>query len=278
MNEKGFGQRTFLDLVSLNYNSNHVYPVFDCAHNQDNSCRNVERTTGNIKLMTPDGSLPKFEGYQGNHKVCTACRFFGSKDRTGNHRFKASYWRESVTQAVLTKSEFMNRVKSFFKYSRGEGVLLTYPANKATMADISRGIQVLKDNTGFVADVIVLDYADIVKPGHNRRNKIEEINETWMDMKGMAEEEHCAFISCTQGNRESGESENTKANQVSGYIGKNDHVDGQFALSQNEAEKRWGVIRASTSLHRWQQFDESRQVFVLQNLELSQVLLDSAWV
>jgi replicative DNA helicase len=157
-------------------------------------------------------------------------------------------------------------------------ILKPYPANSASITDITRDLDMLEEISGFVPDVLILDYADIIGPEDKRADKLEQINQTWMAMKGLAEEKHCAVITATQGNRASGDTKDVKSNQVAGFIAKNDHVDAMYAISQQIVEKRMGIIRVSNPLHRWQECDEEKQVYVLQNLELSQVLLDSEWV
>jgi hypothetical protein len=91
----------------------------------------------------------------------------------------------------------------------------------------------------------------------------------------MSETRHCCVFTATQANRAAGEAKNVKANMVGWNIQKNDHVDAQFSLSRTPFEKRMGRLRVTNTLHRWQDFDEDKSVTVLQNLELSQVLLDS---
>jgi hypothetical protein len=160
----------------------------------------------------------------------------------------------------------------------GTLMLKSYPMTTTNLTDIKNDINALEQIESFVPDVICIDYADILGPEDSHAGDMSNINKTWQLLKNLAETKYCLVVTATQGNKASGETKNVQANQVSWDVRKNDHVDAQFALSQDPNEKRAGVLRLSNTLHRWQQFDPDRQVYVLQNLALSQVLLDSEYV
>jgi hypothetical protein len=269
MNKLGIGKRILQGIVGEGPKREYTYTVFDCVSNQDGSCNRSERKN-QITLMR-DGAIPLFE-VSNPYKPCIACR------GTRNGSYRCAYWREVLKRPVSSENRFLKHVNGFFKMHGENFVLKPYPANSASITDITRDLDMLEEISGFVPDVLILDYADIIGPEDKRADKLEQINQTWMAMKGLAEEKHCAVITATQGNRASGDTKDVKSNQVAGFIAKNDHVDAMYAISQQIVEKRMGIIRVSNPLHRWQECDEEKQVYVLQNLELSQVLLDSEWV
>lgn len=263
MPEEGEGARVLQALTAMSKESTHVYPVFDCLYNQDGTCRRPERT--NTFTLIVDGKIPEYAPSV-PYKVCTACR--------NTRFFKPAYWWGSMETPLITEKKFVKSVKGFQKMF-GNFMMKVYPMSGANVKQIEADLQMLKFANGFVPDIVIIDYADILAPEDGSENKMEAINETWKCMKRLAARENILVLTATQGNRQSGKSKSTESDQVSWNIAKNDHVDAQYALSQTIEEKKIGVMRVSNTLHRWQEFDPSKHVKILQNLKLSQVMLDS---
>lgn len=262
MSKLGFAGRIIQRITSMGAETLYYFPVFDCLRNQDGTC--AQRSSN--KIVFVDGKVVEFDENI-NHAVCTKCR--------GHSKFVPSSWFEKIRRPVMTEKKLVRGTKGF-RFSYGDRIRVKiYPAFSANLSNIAADLDLLEYTEGFVPDVILIDYADILAPEDRRSDLNSRIDETWKMMKQMSEMRHCAVFTATQGNRRSGETKNTKANDVSWDIRKNDHVDAQYTLSQTPEEKKLGKIRIANSLHRWQEFDENKQVTVLQNLKLSQVLLDS---
>ena len=261
MSKLGFSGRILQRIASIGNESVYYFPVFDCLRNQDGTCARREST----KIVYVNGEVMDYDEGIG-HVVCTKCR--------GEPNFIPSTWFEKIQRPVMAEKRLKRSARGFV-FSYGDRIRIkVYPAYSANLSDIMADLDLLEYAEGFVPDVIVIDYADILAPEDRRADLNTRIDETWKMMKQLAEKRHCAVFTATQGNRRSGESKNVKANDVSWDIRKNDHVDAQYTLSQTADEKRRGVLRVANSLHRWQEFDENKQVIVLQNLKLAQVILD----
>jgi len=268
MNEVGFGGRFLQAVTALGKESIYKFTVFDCVKNQNGSCTDPRRT--NLFTLLENDKIPVYDS-SNPYRVCTACR------QEHYSEYKSAYWYETRTQEVITENKFKKWISSFAKLN-GHLVLKAYPAFSASASDIKRDLETLENTMGFQTDVLVIDYADIIGPENARDDALTKTDTTWKMLKNLAATKHILVLTATQGNRSSDESKNVKATQVSWDIRKNDHVDVQFALSQTPEEKRAGVMRVSNTLHRWQEFDGEKFVYVLQNLKLSQVLMDSEWV
>ena len=58
----------------------------------------------------------------------------------------------------------LNEMTKRFKSLGGDMVIDHFPAYKCNVGDIDTNLQDLKDNHGWVPDVIMIDYADLMKP------------------------------------------------------------------------------------------------------------------
>ena len=264
MSKLGFAGRLIQRITAMGEETLYYYPVFDCLRNQDGSCSRKESS----KIVSIDNKTIEFDESIG-HVACTKCR--------GNKKFVPVTWFEKIKRPIMTEKKLVRGAKGF-RFSYGDRVRVKiYPSFSANLTNIISDLDLLEYTEGFIPDVVLIDYADILAPEDRRSDQNTRIDETWKMMKQISEMRHCAVFTATQGNRRSGETKNTKANDVSWDIRKNDHVDAQYTLSQTVEEKKRGAIRIANSLHRWQEFDENKQTIVLQNLKLSQVLLDSEY-
>jgi len=246
-------------------------PVFDCLRNQKGTC-SLPYRTNRKKLFTSDEMIiPKSKELEG-YFPCTACR-----DKNDN--YQASVWYEEqevrrvYTSSVIKKVEALNQCFGLGKNL----VLIAYPAYSASLSDISMDLQRLEDYEGFVPDVIIIDYSDILKPEGKSIKDRDTTDVIWMEMKSMAASRKCLVATATQSNRKSSETRNVKSTDVSEDIRKMNHVDIMLSINQLESEKLLDFVRIGVSAHRHRKFVETKHVIVLQQLEIGQVLLDSEW-
>jgi DNA-dependent RNA polymerase auxiliary subunit epsilon len=271
MNYLGLGSRMLTSIVSMGPEPYYDTPVFDCMNNQTGRCRRSQRVT-RTNLMQ-DGALITIFDPTINYIPCTACR---KGCRSSNPEdYQAAIWFERVTRSIPTENKFIKYINAYHK-ANGRIVVRPYPAFSANVTDIKGILGELEFVDGFVPDVIVIDYADIIRPESSSGDAMSQNNETWKMLKNLAETKQCLVLTATQANRSADESKHVKSTQVSWDIRKNDHVDAQFALSQLPEEKKSGIMRVSNTLHRWKEAPDD-QVYVLQSLALGQVLVDSEW-
>jgi replicative DNA helicase len=262
-------ERLYKRLTSYSQNGgSSLYPTFDCRSNQDDTCKLPFRTSKG-RLLDAEGSKPLF-GEVKNYVPCTYCRDNNRRD------YKIAYWLEALKRPKWTHKSVVNRVASFREhYGRDSLRIKCYPKFSANLTDIRRDLDILEQTEGFTPDVIVIDYAGILKPESTRTKQTEQLDETWMTLAQLAAERHCLVATGSQGNRESFDVRNVKATQLAGWIGQLAHVDVMFALNQTSTEKNSGLMRVSTMVHRHQDFNQDEEAWVLQNLHQGQIHLDS---
>jgi len=245
-----------------------VYPCFDCLSNQDGSCQRKVRQN-KVTLLDEDGNAPKYRAIL-KYRPCTYCRFKDPEHFIPSTWFtmveRPKFTRVTVRKAVKAVSSTYQLLKNFR--------LKAYPRFSANISDIKHDLDILEFSEGFVPDVIIIDYADILKPEKERTDGREMVDETWKTLGGLAAERRCLVVTATQTNKASWDRKTTRSSDVSEDYRKIPHVDGMFIISQTGKEKGRGVMRLSVVL-RDQDFNELRQVTVLQQLQAGQPFIDS---
>lgn len=79
-----------------------------------------------------------------------------------------------------------------------------YPAHTINVQGI-RSVLQRWDQEGFTADVVVIDYADIMAPpaGTGRFDARDQVNRTWLQLRSLSTERSCLVVTATQANAKS---------------------------------------------------------------------------
>lgn len=251
------------------YIKDHIYiPVLDCQYNQDNSCSLPDRE---IKFRLPETrDNPKVfadamnkEGYG----VCKACK--------NSKAFRGAIWyyKENV-EPIMWRRAFKQGLQ-WHKRSRGKSLKLSVHENNTLSV---HGIRMLLDTweqtEGFVPDVIVIDYADILAPENKKEFRHQE-NEKWQAMRALSQNRHCCVITATQSDAASYDKENIGLSNFSEDKRKYSHVTAMYSLNQTDDERIQGIMRIGELLIREGEFDRRKKVRVLQCLQAGRPYIDS---
>lgn len=120
--------------------------------------------------------------------------------------------------------------------------ILAYPAFGASVQDITNRVEELADS-GFIADVLIIDYGDITKPiggGTEVRNQLDAI---WKHLRGFAMSFHCAVITASQTNRSGFNSSVVGADTISEDIRKICHITSMVSMEQTPKMKQNHIMR-----------------------------------
>jgi hypothetical protein len=245
---------------------NYAYPTFDCKRNQDNTCTLGERTN-HIKLLDEKGQKPTFHPDM-KYRVCSVCR--GKRKR-----FSADAWFIIHKREKLKIRNAVKKIQGMEQLFGSNLRLLSYPAYSANITKVKRDIDKLEYIEGFVPDVVVIDYADILAPEDSRQVGRERSDETWKMLKNLSQSKHSLVVTASQSNRSSISKKNVTQTDIAEDIRKIAHVDMMISLNQLPDEKRFGIMRIAVIAHREKDFDQLSQCMVLQQLELGQPQLDS---
>ena len=247
--------------------SEYVFPCFDCLNNQDNSCNNSQR-------MNREACPPKFDPKApGRYKPCTACR-----NMPGGGNFLATTWFFVADRPKLTLPNTRKEIKRFNKmFGKNLLRIISFPAYSATMQDLEDSLDELESAEGFIPDIIVTDYASILRPEKKYNDPRHDVGDIFKAHKRMAQTRSALVVTGAQ-SLGAGRSALSKDMQDESDIGETAyilaHVDIMTTLDQTPEEKERGIWRTGVIEHRWKRFNKRRQVMMLQQLELGQPVMD----
>lgn len=175
----------------------------------------------------------------------------------------------------------LKRAKGFKKMMRkGKFRLSCHATDSVSVSDLRNICMQWKKEDGFVPDVILIDYADILAPEPGQREYRHQQNQTWKTLRKFSLDENFdqpLIIIPTQADAKSYNRKTLKRDNFSEDKRKYAHVTGMLALNQTDEEKQKQAMRLSWLLLRDGEFQEDNCCTVLQCLKKGQVHLQSFW-
>ena len=251
----------------------YTIPISDCKANQIGVCQKRERVN-KIKVINNVGDIVPFSDAPIGYTTCTAC-----KDTKNNKDFKLAIWYEEIERPALTLDRAVKATKSLnLMYGRDTYRLKSYPKFSATVQDIINDLDFLAYSEGFYPDVLIVDYADILKPIDSRSENRFALDEIWKNLGRIATERNIFVATASQTNRTGSQQKNIDGSVIAEAFSKAAHVDSFCALVSTPIEKTNGLLRVSNIYNRDGEADPHKQVLLFQNLALGQPFLNSEWV
>lgn len=256
-------------------------PVRDCIKNQLDTCDKKERecdfgifegrSEKTLKQEITQEEL--IEAYKENKKYrpCHNCKQFWhnkwgvpfvKKINLGNDPLEVKEAKEYFTN-------FFIRYKRNFKLS-------THPNGTLTINKIKSILNTWERFDGFVPDIILVDYADLlVTPKFTDTRTMQ--NEIWKGLRGLNQEKHCLMVTATQADAMSYEQDTLRLKNFSEDKRKYAHVSAMYGMNQDpkSREKKIGLLRFNELVVREDDFLSTNQVTVLQNLKRGRPFLGS---
>ncbi len=130
---------------------------------------------------------------------------------------------------------------------------------------------------GWVPDVIVIDYADILDMSHSQLEGRDLIDETWKRLRSLSQIYHCLIVTATQSDTAAYSTRVITKENFSGDKRKNAHVTGMIGLNQTDEEKKDGVTRLNWVVLREGKFRETKCVYVAGCLDVACPAIKSCW-
>ena len=178
----------------------------------------------------------------------------------------------TLAQAEASFEEVQKRrIRSDDSYLK----LFTYPNSSVSVKDISSVLQ-QHERQGWIAEIVICDYMDILAPMDAKQDKIERVNQTWKAMRALSQARHCLVVTASQTSKESYEARTISRKHGTEFRGKFDHVTAVIGISQEEEEKERGLMRLNVFNAREMDFSVSRQVHVAGSLALASPAMHSA--
>lgn len=171
---------------------------------------------------------------------------------------KVQKWEKDMTKKMAMKYRKRLRKKSW--YSKEPMRLETYPARGISIYGIKSRLDQWAAQD-WNADVVVIDYADILAPPSGQFGDREDINTTWITMRSISVQYHCLVATATQVNRGGYDSMKLKLENTADDRRKMDHVTASVGLTGTEEEVERGIFR-----HAWIKPPRRRKVNMTRTL------------
>jgi len=148
----------------------------------------------------------------------------------------------------------------------------THPTKTLTVRDIESILDGWELKRGFIPDVVVIDYADILAPEDSKKDSRDQVNETWAALRRLSQSRRALVIAPTQADADSYDKNLQGMKNFSEDKRKLAHVTGLFGLNQNDGEKESSLMRLNWIVLRESPFEVKRCLYVAQCLALGRVL------
>jgi len=247
-----------------------IVPVMDCTKNQTQTC-DKPKCPKQDAIGESNDELPDLEDID-DWTPCTACR--------GTPAYRPTHWWvwEDVGTEPLTWRQAYKAMKSSTRRTHGKQFRIAcYPNSTMNFHDIETQLSVWETMEGFVPDMIVVDYADIMAPEPIQHEGFRHNeNERWKQGRALAQKKHALVILATQSDTGSYDTETQTLKNFSEDKRKYGHVTGMISLNQTPDEREMGIMRLAWLLAR-EEGQSRRQVRVLQSLRQGRPFLGSYW-
>lgn len=140
--------------------------------------------------------------------------------------------------------------------------LSVHPARTLTIDRAGEILDRWERQDGWVADVVVFDYAELFAPLDGKAETRDQINATWIGMASLRLRRRCLVVTATQTDAASFETELLTMSNFSEDKRKFSHVSGGFGLNQSAQEKALGVYRLNWLVGRDWEYDSNKCLYV----------------
>ncbi len=195
-----------------------------------------------------------------------------------NQRKGVAWIERKPKTAPLNARDAKEEVRKFFSRYRRHFKLITQPPSTLTVSDMRTYLNNWERYDGFVPDVIIIDYADLLSaddgPTAEFRHRQDHI---WKNLRALSQEKHALVLSATQADAESYTRGRLSLSNFSEDKRKLSHVTAQYGLNQDPdgREKKLGVLRVNEIVVREGDFSNDNEVYVLQSLSSGRPFLES---
>ena len=164
-----------------------------------------------------------------------------SKDIVSD-RFDANFSRVPMNQLNDRMAVAHGKIEALRSKNAGKLHIVDYPSGQFKPSDLNR-LMHKQASRGHEYDMVVVDYADIMKPNVWTQNPIENSKAIFIDLRAIAQEFDVAMLTPTQLNREGFKAVTGKMEHVADDINKVRTVDLMISINATQDEKERGEAR-----------------------------------
>lgn len=162
--------------------------------------------------------------------------------------------------------------KTFKKLcKRNDSFRLSCHPNRSISVDGIAGVLHDWGRQGWVADIVIIDYADILAAQQSNIDVLQQIDDTWSSLRRLSQEMHCLVVTATQASAQAYRANATHLGRqhFSGRKTKLAHVTGMVGLNVTTKDKRKGITRVNWVVKREGWYAENRSLIVAGCLALA---------
>lgn len=137
----------------------------------------------------------------------------------------------------------LTALMNIHKHTKGKLIIKKYKSNECTVDTIRSHLTRLKIEKGFVPDIILVDYGDLVQPRRTYSDKRFEVESVYLDLRDLGDEFHCPVWTASQTNRGGLDKKTITISDLAEAFLKANIADFMVALCQTTEEKRDGIMR-----------------------------------
>lgn len=264
------------------YCAEHYRPIGDCVYNQLNLCtradRNCDHGIFDVSLEQFNRDRTKYVSLEALQQCYEQYPDYAPCDsHTCGKRIGTPWLKLVPAVAPLDARSAKRELRRFTRrYKRGFR-LATYAADTLTVPEIERCLDHWERYEGFVPDVLVIDYADLLDAGSGSKEFRHRQNDVWMGLRGLSQRRHALLITATQADSDSYTRGRLGRSNFSEDKRKLAHVTAMFGLNQDpqDREKKLGILRINEIVVREGAFSNDHEVHILQDLAQGRPYLES---
>lgn len=250
-------------------------PVFDCVLNQNGECQKKLCPTPGVSLLV-GGTIPRYE--EAEHIPCTACQ--GAK----NSDYIPATWMVEEIREPLKHTETFQGIKALERHFGLDSLkILTYGIGTFSINDLESKLDELVSLEGWVADLVVLDYADLLRHDTTYREKRHQLGSIWNNLSRIAKERNFLLFTASQSNRSSVSKAQLESSDITEDFSKVMVVDGLISIDSDNSspslmrkDSYWGRHSLHWLAHRYKKhLNPWQSCQILHQFDLGQVVMDS---
>lgn len=194
-------------------------------------------------------------------------------EKTDNEEKPYVIKQKTISRKAVSIDEIESKQKSLTRLFRGGDIrVIAFPAYSWTVERLEQELDKLVNDEGYIPDVIIIDYADILAPSEkgDYRNQLDGI---WKRLRGMAQKRKCAVFTASQSGRAS-LNKDADSTDIAEDIRKLAHITCMVSLNQTPSEKKQGILRLKQLAVREEE-SEFREAVCTQCLSIGRIVTDS---
>lgn len=255
------------------YIGKHYIPIKDCIHNQSNTCDKDERECSfgvfqgmdekDIRYKITKEDILEAMQNEPDYVPCFNCKEYKNK------RWGAVWLKQVIIKSVITIPETISAVRKFFVKFGRRFKLSSHPNGTLSVSKITEILKGWEKEDGYVPDLIVIDYADILVPDTKTEFRHQQ-NDIWKALRGLSQQKPWLVVTVTQADAKSYDQSRLSLKNYSEDKRKYAHVTAMYGLNQDPLgrEKALGLMWINELVIREGEGLITNEVAVLQHLSV----------